>query len=80
MFQLFHRTDEPSFVCAVPTGQTPPRFLALAWTFEGRAPEIESRQLAFDRPAAHARTGSTSTPGSEPADGTACPRSARSSP
>lgn len=54
MFQLFHRTDEPSFVCAVPTGQTPPRFLDRAWTFEGRAPEIESQQLAFDRPAAHA--------------------------
>lgn len=27
MFQLFHRTDEPSIVCAAPTGQTPPRFL-----------------------------------------------------
>jgi hypothetical protein len=53
MFQLFHRTDEPSFICAVPTGIEPPRFLRRAWTFEGRAREIESEQLAFDRSAAH---------------------------
>lgn len=49
MFNLFHKTDEPTIVCALRDGSALPGFLrSPAWEFEGRASRLDSTTAALD--------------------------------
>lgn len=50
MFNLFHRTDDLTVICALPDGGRLPRFLRSGrWSFHGKVEDIRSQQLEFDR-------------------------------
>ena len=51
MFNLFRQKHDPTIVCGLLDGATPPSFLTtVAWEYEGKADEIRSEQLEFDKP------------------------------